>query len=236
MPSVKIPRKSTFTDMTPFVDVAFLILSFFMLATKFKPPEPVPISTPKSVSAEMLKETNSVLVNFDSTGRIFFTMNIKNLTEDKGLKYEMIKNLSAKRNLGLSEKEMKSFENNQAPIGVPFSRLKAYLAKPPEARTAAEQTGIPADSTDNQLSDWIGAAKGVFHQKDQALKAINPKDRFETFYMIKGDNNAKYPSFNGVLEAFRKNDQFSFKLVTDPEGVPTDSELYRTNQRMKGRK
>ena len=29
MPSVKIARKSTDTDMTPFVDVAFLILAFF---------------------------------------------------------------------------------------------------------------------------------------------------------------------------------------------------------------
>jgi biopolymer transport protein ExbD len=119
MPSVKIPRKSTATDMTPFVDVAFLILSFFMLATKFKPPEPVPISTPKSVSSELLKETNSVMVNFDSTGRVFFTMNIKNTSEDAGLKYEMIKSLSTKRNLNLSEAEMRSFQRNLAPIGVP---------------------------------------------------------------------------------------------------------------------
>ena len=47
MPSVKMPRKSTDTDMTPFVDIAFLILSFFIMATKFKPPEPVPITTPR---------------------------------------------------------------------------------------------------------------------------------------------------------------------------------------------
>ena len=230
MPSVKIPRKSTATDMTPFVDVAFLILSFFMLATKFKPPEPVPIVTPRSVSSEMLKETNSVLVNFDSTGRVFFTMNVKNMSEDKGLKYDMIKNLNTKRNLGLSEAELRSFENNQAPIGVPLNRLKAFLAKSPESRTAAEQTGIPTDSTDNQLIDWIGAAKSVFYQKDQAVRAAHPNDRFEAFYMIKGHNKARYPTFNGVLEAFRKNDQYSFKLVTDPEGAPTGTEIYRIRQ------
>ena len=221
--------------MTPFVDVAFLILSFFMLATKFKPPEPVPISTPKSVSSDMLKETNSVLVNFDSTGRIFFTMNIKKMTEDAGLKYEMIKSLSAKRNLNLSEAEMRSFQKNQAPIGVPFSRLKAFLAKAPEARTVQEQTGIPADSTDNQLADWIGAAKAIFYREDQEARAINPNLRFEAFYMIKGANDAKFPAFNGVLEAFRKNDQYSFKLVTDPEGVPEGSELYRMRQAEKNK-
>src|SRR5688572_19301359 len=111
MPSVKIPRKSTATDMTPFVDVAFLILSFFMLATKFKPPEPVPIATPRSVSSEMLENTNSVLVNFDSTGRVFFTMNVKKTGEDKVLKYNMIRSLNSKRGLNLSETEMRSFEN-----------------------------------------------------------------------------------------------------------------------------
>ncbi|HWJ26286.1 MAG TPA: biopolymer transporter ExbD, partial [Flavisolibacter sp.] len=62
MPSVKIPRKSTSTDMTPFVDVPFLILSFFMLATKFKPPEPVKISTPHSVSSAQLKDQDAVLI------------------------------------------------------------------------------------------------------------------------------------------------------------------------------
>jgi biopolymer transport protein ExbD len=59
MPSVKIPHKSTFVDMTPFVDVAFLILTFFIMATKFKPPEPVEVTTPKSVSTQELPESNA---------------------------------------------------------------------------------------------------------------------------------------------------------------------------------
>src|SRR5690349_10277598 len=123
MPSVKIPRKSTATDMTPFVDVAFLILSFFMLATKFKPPEPASITTPKSVSTEELKETNSVQVEFDSTGRIFFTMNVKNQSEDNGLKLDLIQKINQVRNLGLSQTEMRNFQLNTT-VGVPFSQLK----------------------------------------------------------------------------------------------------------------
>ena len=34
MPSVKIKKHAPDNDMTPFVDVAFLILSFFMLARR----------------------------------------------------------------------------------------------------------------------------------------------------------------------------------------------------------
>jgi biopolymer transport protein ExbD len=89
MPSVKIPKKSTATDMTPFVDVAFLILSFFMLATKFKPPAPVEISTPHSVSSDKLKDEDAVLIEFDSTGRVYFTMNVKKAT-DNNLKRDLI--------------------------------------------------------------------------------------------------------------------------------------------------
>ena len=61
MPSAKIPRRSTDTDMTPFVDIAFLILSFFIMATKFKPPEPVEITTPGSVLSQKLVNIHPTL-------------------------------------------------------------------------------------------------------------------------------------------------------------------------------
>ncbi|MFZ1327471.1 MAG: biopolymer transporter ExbD [Chitinophagaceae bacterium] len=74
MPSVKLPRKSTDTDMTPFVDIAFLILSFFIMATKFKPPEPVEITTPGSVLSQKLPESNAVMIVVDSANRVFFSV------------------------------------------------------------------------------------------------------------------------------------------------------------------
>src|SRR4029078_1653476 len=133
MPSVKIPRKSTATDMTPFVDVAFLILSFFMLATKFKPPEPLDITTPYSVSSDKLKEQDAVQIDFDSSGRIFFTMNVKNETQDNGLKLELIKQVNSNRNLGLTNAEMINFQN-YATVGSPFSQIKSLLDLPREQR------------------------------------------------------------------------------------------------------
>src|ERR671927_393403 len=106
MPSVKLPRKSTDTDMTPFVDVAFLILSFFMLATKFKPPEAVEITTPNSVSTDKLPENDAIQVEVDKTGRVFFSMLAES---DPDVKYTVIKNLNNTRNLGLTETEMRNF-------------------------------------------------------------------------------------------------------------------------------
>lgn len=224
MPSVKLPRKSTATDMTPFVDVAFLILSFFMLATKFKPPDIASISTPKSVSTDALKDANSVMVEFDSTGRIFFTVNVKNPDDGPGLKQEVINKINTSRNLGLTKAQINSYIMNTT-IGVPFTQLKPLLDADFTKRGALAQRGIPADSLNNELSEWIGAAKTTF----QSRYGVNSP----VLYLIKGDNNAKYPAFNGVIEAMRKNDQFNYKLVTDPEATPTNSELYRIRQKSK---
>ena len=44
--------------------------------------------------------------------------------------------------------------------------------------------------------------------------------------MIKGDNNAKYPSFKGVMDALRDNDQYKYQLITDPKAVPAGTDLY----------
>src|SRR5919199_1826975 len=111
MPSVKIPRKSADTDMTPFVDIAFLILSFFIMATKMKPPEPVEITTPNSVSTKELPANDAILVDIDKQGRVFFSMQAE---KNPGIKYDLIKNMNTTRNLGLTEAEMKNFIKTDA--------------------------------------------------------------------------------------------------------------------------
>lgn len=216
MPSVKIPKKSTATDMTPFVDIAFLILSFFMLATKFKPPAPVQITTPRSVSSDKLQEQDAVMVEFDSSGRVFFTLNVKSPANDNGKKLELIKRINESRKLGLTETEMQNYMNNST-IGSPFNAVKQLLATPLDRRASVKQTGIPVDSTNNELVDWVGHAVGVFQGRRLNL-------------MVKGDNNAKYPAFKGVIEAFRKNEQFKYQMITDPESVPFGTELYKMRQ------
>ena len=74
MSKVKVPRKSTVVDMTAMTDVAFLLLTFFMLATKFKPDEPVMVTTPSSISEIKLPETDILLLTIDKDSRVFFSM------------------------------------------------------------------------------------------------------------------------------------------------------------------
>ena len=208
MPSVKIPRKSTFVDMTPFVDVAFLILTFFIMATKFKPAEPVEIKTPNSVSTKALPESDALQVSFDSTGRIFFAI----LSEkDPTIKLNVIKNLNTTRNLGLTDVEMKNFVQTPA-VGVPFTGLKQLLSLPVDDQKSLRQPGVPLDTLGGELYYWIRDAVSAFSGKQ--LK-----------YLIKGDNSAKYPAFKEVLNAFKRNEIFKFQMITMLEDVPTGSEL-----------
>ena len=216
MPSVKIPKKSTFVDMTPFVDVAFLILTFFIMATKFKPEEPVEIVTPNSVSTKDLPDSDALQVTFDSTGRVFFSV----LSEkDPMIKYRVIKHMNDTRNLGLTEAEMQNFRKAPA-IGVPFSGLKSLLAVPAEEHKNYKQPGIPLDTLGGELFFWIRDAVGTFSGKQ--LK-----------YLIKGDNEAKYPAFKQVLNAFKKNEIFKFQMITALEDAPPGSELEIIRKREK---
>ncbi len=216
MPSVKIKKHAPENDMTPFVDVAFLILSFFMLATKFKPEEPVEVTTPNSVSSTILPEKDAFMVSVDKDGRVFVQM------DNPQSRRDLIENLNTTRNLGLTPAEIKNFINAPS-IGVPFSQLKGLLSLDPEEESTKQlmkkQPGIPcADSTGGELYFWVRDALVAYSGKKLNL-------------LIKADNNTTYPSFKNVLNAFKKNDQNKFLLVTAPEDAPIGSALYDTRQK-----
>jgi len=210
MPRAKIPRKSTNIDMTAMCDVAFLLLSFFILATKFKPAEALSVVTPSSVSSKVAPDKNVVLITLDKDGKVYFSLSDGNTSEKK----EIINAVSTSKNIGLTDAEKKSFSNNPtAYIGVPFAQLKSYLDVPTDQVKNVKQPGIPTqDSTNNELRDWIAAAVAAFQGEKMNI-------------LVKGDDAAKYPSFEGVIWALKKNDQLKFQLVVSPIGAPVGSEL-----------
>jgi len=215
MPSVKIPRKSTDVDMTPFVDVAFLILTFFIMATKFKPPEPVEVTTPKSVSTKELEDRNAVLITIDKDSKVYFTANAQ---KDLNVLSELAGYVSSTRTLGLTDAEKQNYKKTPL-VGVPFSQLKQFLDIPPEKQKEVKQDGIPMDTTGGELTYWIQAAQSAFKGS-------------QLWYMIKGDNNSKYPAFKMVIEALKKNDVYKYNLITAPEDAPPGTELYKERRKI----
>ena len=214
MPKVKVPRKSTAIDMTAMCDVAFLLLSFFILTTSFKPDEALSVVTPKSVSTTKAEQKDIVLVTMDKDGKIYFSVS-DDATEEKG---EIIETVSQLKSLNLTEQEKKAFQRAGSFVGVPFNQLKSYLQLAPEQIKNFNAPGIPVtDTLNNEMVTWMRAAATAFQGSKMNL-------------LVKGDNEAKYPSFKGVIDAFKKNEIFKFQMVTDPEGVPAGTELYKKNQ------
>lgn len=203
--------------MTPFVDIAFLILSFFIMATKFKPPEPVEIKTPGSVISQKLPETNAVMITVDSANRVFFTV----LSDKDKTKYDaVIQGINESQKLGLTPSEMANFRQTFA-VGVPFGNLKELLATDVKEQGKINQPGIPVmDTLNNQIYWWILESKKAFAGEE--LK-----------FLIKGDGASKYPTFEAIVSALKKNEEFKYNLVTALDDVPPGSEFDKYNKRVK---
>ncbi len=217
MSRAKIVKKSTDTDMTPFVDIAFLILSFFIMATKFKPAEAVPIETPNSVSSQKLPENDAVMISIDKDNKVYFSIMTAN---DKQAAIDIIKGAAQARNIPVTDAQAQKYFPGDM-VGMPFNKLGAFLDLSTEDKKKFVQEGIPVkDSANNELYYWIAATRSVFAGKP--LK-----------YLIKGDSKGKYPTFKRVIEALKNNDEQKYNLVTMPEGAPEGTDLWieRNTQR-----
>ena len=201
--------------MTAMCDVAFLLLSFFILATKFKPPEALTVVTPSSVSSKIAKDKDVVLITMDREGKVYFGVSDANVPQKK----DIIDEINTAKALGLTDAEKKAFWGNPTIyIGVPFSQLKSLLDKQPDQLKNIAMPGIPTqDSTNNELQEWVRAAVAAFQGGHMYIE-------------VKGDDAAKYPSFQGVIWAMKKNDQLKFELITSPVAAPNGSELQKLQQ------
>jgi biopolymer transport protein ExbD len=203
--------------MTAMCDVAFLLLSFFILATKFKPPEALSVVTPSSVSTKVAPEKDVVLVTIDKEGKVYLSLSDNNMAEKK----EMIESINTSKNIGLSPAEKANFVAiPNAYIGAPFSQLKSYLDKNPADLAHIVKPGIPAvDSTHNEMIDWFKAAADAFQGKKMNI-------------LVKGDDASKYPSLQGVIIALKKNDLMKFQVVTASVPVPVGTDLYNEQRKL----
>ena len=204
MGKIVMKKKSTSTDMTAMCDVAFLLLTFFILTATAKTPEVLPVDTPQSTVQTKLPADNlSTLTIGKVQGKsvVFFDLKGKDVRK-KALEF-----MSDKYDVSFTEKESEEFGLMES-FGVPIQNLKEILNMKAADRSKAGQPGIPKDSLDNQLKDWV-----LYSRK--ANIEVNDK---ELNFAIKGDAKEQYPAIKQVMDVLQDQKVNSFNLVTGLRG------------------
>jgi biopolymer transport protein ExbD len=177
------------------VDLAFLLVTFFMLTTKFAPEEPVAVDMPSSVSEIKLPEVDILTITISPEGTVFFNM------DGKYNRQELLGTIGERYGIKFTPEETNSFALLSS-FGLPIANLKEFLDMAPEERKLVKQSGIPCDSLNNELQDWI-----IFS------RMANPRLRIA----IKGDSGAEYPVVKNVINTLIDNKVHRFNLITNME-------------------
>lgn len=203
MPRVKVPRKSTAVDMTAMCDVAFLLLTFFILTATARQPDPLEVKIPSSTVQFKVPDKDLTILSIGK-GKVFIEvigMDVKKLTLQK---------MAELYGTSFTPDEYKRFGVISS-FGVPFNQLKNFINMNAEQRKKSGlEVGIPSDSTkNNELYRWIEQARfatAELHQVDMRVS-------------IKGDADEEYPTVRRIVDVLQKQKVNKFSLITSAEAV-----------------
>jgi biopolymer transport protein ExbD len=197
MAKVKMMKKAAAIDMTAMCDVAFLLLTFFILTATAKQPEPLPVDTPSSTVQTKLPDSDLAMLTVGK-GAVFFGVT------GKDVRMRTLELMGIKYGIAFSDEERQRFSLIDG-FGVPITSLKALIKlNGADRNRAGLQPGIPKDSLDNQLKEWIYNAR--IATRDIAGKELR--------VAIKGDAKQEYPEIKKVIDILQDQQINSFNLVT----------------------
>jgi biopolymer transport protein ExbD len=202
MPKVKIPRKSTLVDMTAMCDVAFLLLTFFMLTSKFTANEPVKIITPASISEIKINESNIETILIDHSGKVFLGI------DKQAERIDLLKSMGEAFSIKFTPTQLRKYSLRNT-TGVPMSQMQKFLDLPDNlSENPNYQIGIPSDTTvTSELRQWIYYA----HKENPNLQIA-----------IKGDKETPFPVVKTVMKTLQDLKLVRFNLITGLKEVPKD--------------
>ena len=197
----KSSKKAASIDMTAMCDVSFLLLTFFILTSTAKIPEALPVDTPSSTVQTKLPESDLATLTIGGSGKVFFDL------KGREVRVKTLELMGQKYGVEFTEEEKSKFALMEG-IGVPILNLKQLIGMKTAERAKAGQPGVPTDSLDNQLKEWVYNAR---------IANIEVNDK-ELQVAIKGDAKEEYPSIRKVMDILQDQSINSFSLVTGLRG------------------
>jgi biopolymer transport protein ExbD len=201
MGKIAVKRKSTFIDMTPMVDLAFLLITFFMLTIKFVPPESVEVSMPSSIATTAQPPKNLMTILVSQEGRVFF--GVSNPDD----RVNILRRMGKEYGYTFTAEQENQFRILND-VGVDIKTLGQFLDLSPDKRKEVlkNTAGVPIDSTNNQLDKWVIQSR--FATND-GLSLV-----------IKADQKTPYPVIRDVVNTLKKQKLNRFNLITVQESDP----------------
>ncbi|MGB4399161.1 MAG: biopolymer transporter ExbD [Daejeonella sp.] len=200
MPRAKVARKSTAIDMTAMCDVAFLLLTFFILTATARQPEPLPVDTPASTVKFKLPDVDIATLTVGQK-KVFFGV------PGQPIRVRTLELMGEKYSMQFTDEEKLRFSLMES-FGVPIGSLKQLIALKGDERNAEGlQPGIPTDSVGerpSELHNWILSAR-------YATKELN---NVEMRVSIKGDSKEQYPEIKDVTSILQDQGINKFSLIT----------------------
>lgn len=202
MPRAKVQRKSTSIDMTAMCDVSFLLLTFFILTATARQPDPLDVTIPSSTYKIKVPDKDMGILSIGK-GLVFYEI----IGQD--VRAATLPKMGEKYGIQFTPEEIKRF-SVVGSFGVPIQSLKQFLAMNSDERKKFQLTsgGIPADSTNNQLSEWILQSRNAVAELHSTPMRVS----------IKGDANEEYPTVKKVVDILQKQKINKFSLITSAEG------------------
>jgi biopolymer transport protein ExbD len=200
MAKIKIKKNPGSTDMTAMCDVAFLLLTFFVMTSTAKIPEALVVDTPVSTVQTKLPTSDLATLTVGK-GKVFFDL------KGREVRRRTLELMGEKYGVTFSDDDKQVF-SMMDDFGVPILNLQQIIDMKAADRSKAGQPGIPTDSLDNQLKEWIYNAR---------IANIEVNDK-ELQVAIKGDGKEGYPAIRKVMDILQEQKINSFSLVTGLRG------------------
>lgn len=202
MARVKPKRQGIHIDMTPMSDLAWLLLTFFILTTQFKAKETVTIDPPSSISQIKIKDHGVMKISITQDGKYYFSM------DEEKYRIPLLQAMGEKYNIKFTPQEENEFKKI-IDFGVPIQNLKQFLNLSEGQRERMNVPGIPGDSLNSQITDWVFEARKLAKDSGDSLDLG-----------IKGDVKTQYPKFKNLMNRLQDKNMNKFQLITASESKP----------------
>lgn len=195
MPKLRSIKKLPKLDMNPMVDMAFLLVCFFMMTTTFKSDMPAEIQIPYSKAELKVPESNLCTITIDEEGQVYIGL------DNKYDRKQMLSYVAQQNGLRFSADDAERFSLLSS-FGVPFEEMGTLVSLEKLERKQYPQKGIPVTEANNELRYWLIGSR-----------LANPNLRFA----INGDTDTPVYSVKRVFDILQDLNITRFNLITDTE-------------------